>query len=129
MIHLLNEDVDHLTEMLELCLCSLVHIQLVLDRVTDDVPQTGAVTHRTGCNLPHRRIADTACRVVDDTLQRLLIIRIRHHAEISDDILDLLALIEAQSSIYSIRYILLAENLLEASALGIGTVENGEIAI
>ena len=97
--------------------------------MTDHVPQTGLVIHRTRSDLPHGSITDSPCRVVDDTFHRLLVIRIGHHAEIGNDILDLLALVETQSAIYSIRYILLTEHLLETTALGIGTIKNGEVAI
>ena len=84
---------------------------------------------RTVSNLHHRCCADTASRIVDDTLDGFLIIRISHQSEIGNDIFDFLALIEAQSAIDAIRNALPSELLLEAAALGVGTIQNGEIMI
>ena len=83
----------------------------------------------TVSNLQHRSSPYSSCRIVDDTLDSLFIIRIRHQPEIGYDVLDFLALVETQSAIDAIRNTLLSELLLEAAALGIGTVENGKITI
>ena len=83
----------------------------------------------TVSNLQHRSSTDSTSRIVDDTLDSLFIIRIRHQTEISNNILNFLALVETQSAIDAIRNTLLSELLLEAAALGIGTVENGKITI
>ena len=83
----------------------------------------------TVSNLQHRSSTDSTSRIVDNTLDSLFIIRIRHQTEICNNILNFLALVETQSSINAIRNTLLSELLLEAAALGIGTVENGKITI
>ena len=98
-------------------------------RGTDYLPETHLVLMGTVSNLQHRSSPYSTSRIVDDTLDSLFIIRIRHQTEISNNILNLLALVETQSAINAIRNTLLSELLLEAAALGIGTVENGKITI
>ena len=83
----------------------------------------------TVSNLQHRSSTDSTSRIVDDTLDSLFIIRIRHQTEICNNILNFLALVETQSAINAIRNTLLSELLLEATTLGIGTIENGKITI
>ena len=85
-----------------------------------------------GCHLydfAHRRVTDTSCRIVDDTAQGLLVIRIGYHTEIGYHILYLLTLIERQATVNSIRYAILAHLFLKATTLGIRTIENGKIRI
>ena len=80
-------------------------------------------------DLAHRRVADATCRIVDDSPQRLLVVRVRHHAEVGYHVLDLLTLIEAQSAVYPIRYAVLTHLFLERSALCIRAIQDGEVAI
>ena len=108
---------------------TLVYSQSILLRGTDYLPETHLVLMGTVSNLQHRSSTDSTSRIVDDTLDSLFIIRIRHQTEIGYDVLDFLALVETQSAINAIRNTLLSELLLEAAALGIGTVENGKITI
>ena len=106
---------------------SLGQIQVEHDGLLNDLPQTDLMLVGRLYNLAYRRIADATCRIVDDASQRLLVIGIDHHTEIGDDILYLLALIEAQSAINPIRDTVLAHLLFERTALRIGTIENGKI--
>ena len=108
---------------------SLVYRQSILLWGTDYLPETHLVLMGTVSNLHHRSSTDSTSRIVDDTLDSLFIIRIRHQTEISNNILNFLALVETQSAIDAIRNTLLSKLLLEAAALGIGTVENGKITI
>ena len=108
---------------------TLVYCQSILLRGTDYLPETHLVLMGTVSNLQHRSSPDSTSRIVDDTLDSLFIIRICHQTEISNNILNFLALVETQSAINAIRNTLLSELLLEAAALGIGTVENGKITI
>ena len=108
---------------------SLVNRQSIPLRGTDYLPETHLVLMGTVSNLHHRSSTDSTCRIVDDTLDSLFIIRICHQTEISNNILNFLALVETQSAINAIRNTLLSELLLEAAALGIGAVENGKITI
>ena len=108
---------------------TLVNRQSIPLRGTDYLPETHLVLMGTVSNLQHRSSTYSSCRIVDDTLDSLFIIRIRHQTEISNNILNFLALVETQSAIDAIRNTLLSELLLEAAALGIGAVENGKITI
>ena len=108
---------------------TLVNRQSIPLRGTDYLPETHLVLMGTVGNLQHRSSPYSSCRIVDDTLDSLFIIRIRHQTEISNNILNFLALVETQSAIDAIRNTLLSELLLEAAALGIGAVENGKITI
>ena len=108
---------------------TLVYSQSILLRSTDYLPETHLVLMGTISNLQHRSSTYSTSRIVDDTLDSLFIIRIRHQTEIGYDILDFLALVETQSAINAIRNTLLSELLLKAAALGIGAVENGKITI
>ena len=84
---------------------------------------------RTIGNLHHGGSTDATSRIIDDTLESLLIVRVGNETEIGDDILDFLTLIETQSTVNTIWNALLSEFLLEAAALGIGTIENGKLII
>ena len=108
---------------------TLVNRQSIPLRGTDHLPETHLVLMGTVSNLQHRSSTDSTSRIVDDTLDSLFIIRIRYQTEISNNILNFLALVETQSAINAIRNTLLSELLLEAAALGIGAVENGKITI
>ena len=126
---LLHKTADHQPETLQLGKRSLVDSQTIMLGRGNNLPEAHMIVERTGSNLCHGRIADSSSRIVDNTLESLLVVGICHKTEISDDILDLLALEEAESTIDAIRNALFSELFLEASALGIGTVENGEIAV
>ena len=117
------------SEGFQLVHCTLVNRQSIPLRGTDYLPETHLVLMGTVSNLQHRSSPYSSCRIVDDTLDSLFIIRIRHQTEICNNILNFLALVETQSAINAIRNPLLSELLLEAAALGIGTVENGKITI
>ena len=78
-------------------------------------------------NLIDRRISYTTSRIIDDTAQCLLIIGIRDYPKVGYHILDLLTLIEAQSSIDTIRDSVFPHLFLERTALGVRTIENGKV--
>ena len=79
-------------------------------------------------NLLDGGVANASGGIVDDASQRLLVVGIGHGAEVGNDILDLLALIKAETTIDAIRNAILAHLLLKGTALTVGTVENGEVA-
>ena len=79
--------------------------------------------------LTNRSISDASRRIVDDSFEGLLIIGVGHQTEIGDHIRDLLTLVEAQSSIYSIRYIGFAHRLLKTTALSVCPIENGKVGV
>ena len=95
----------------------------------DDTPQTDMMQVSCFYNLCHRRIANATCGIVDDSTQSLLIIGIRDYTEVSNDILDFLALVEAQTAIDTIRNAVLAHLFLKGTALCVGAIQNSEITI
>ncbi len=80
-------------------------------------------------DLGHGGVADAACGAVDGALQCLLVVRIDHHTEIGNDVLDFLALIERQSAIHTIRDAALAHRLLEDAALCVRAVQHREVGV
>ena len=125
--HAVYPTLDQLSESLNLRHRTLADIHREQHRLLDHLPQAYAVGLSRLDNLPHRCIADTTRRIIDDTLEGLLIIRIRNQSEIRNHILDLLALIEAQSAIDAIRDIILSHLFLKGSALRVRTIENGKV--
>ena len=92
-------------------------------------PQTDAVQVSRLHNLSHRRIADATCRIVDDTSECLLVIGVGYHTEVGYHIFDFLTLVEAQPAVNTIRYAVLAHLFLERTALCIGAIQDGEVAV
>ena len=84
-----------------------------------------------GCadDFLHRCVADASGWVVDDASQGLLVVGVGDGAEIGDDVLDLLALIERQAAVDAVGDVVLAHLFLEAAALGVGAVEDDEVAV
>ena len=124
-----DERRDEQAEILEFRLRTLVDIQSVMFYIPYHLPETHLILMGTIGNLHHGSSTDATSRIIDDTLESLLIVRVGNKAEIGDDILDFLTLIETQSTINTIWNALLSEFLLEAAALGIGTIENGKLIV
>ena len=95
----------------------------------NDFPQTDLLAAGTIYHLIDSSSTNTASRIIDDTLESLLIIRISHQTEISNDILDFLALIETQSTINPVRDTLFTEFFLKTTTLRIRTVKDSKITI
>ena len=125
----LDEGADEQAEVIELGQRSLVHAESVVYRIAYHLPEAHMVLVGTVCQLHDSCGTDATSRIVDDALDGLLIVGVSHHSEVCDDVLDFLALIETQSAINAIRNALLSEFLLEATALRIGTIEDGKILI
>ena len=94
----------------------------------DHLPQTYTVCLCRLDNLAYGRIADTASRIVDNTLEGFFIVGIGNQPEIGNHILDLLALIEAQATIDAIRNAVLAHLLLKRTALRVRAIKNSEVS-
>ena len=62
-------------------------------------PEADIVIGGGSNNLTHRSIADAACRIIDNPLERFFVIRVDHQAEVGYDIFDLLALIEREAAV------------------------------
>ena len=107
---------------------SLVHFERKQHRVGDDTPQADTVVIGRTDNLVDGRIADAACRIVDNTLESLLVVGVGHQAEVGYDVLDFLALVERQTAVDAVRDVVLAHLLLERTALCIRAVQDGKVA-
>ncbi len=124
-----DERTDQQAEILQLRLGSLVGIQSVMLHITYHLPEAHLVLMGTIGDLHHGSSTDATSRIIDDTLDSLLIVRVGNKAEIGDDILDFLTLIETQCAVDTVWNALLSEFLLEAAALGIGAIENGKLIV
>ena len=98
----------------------------MLAGMADHLPEAHAVLRGAVDEALQRRVADAADGIVDDAAQGLAVVGIDDQAEVGQDVLDLLALVEGQSAVYYIRYGPLAQFVLETAALGVGAVEDGE---
>ena len=107
---------------------SLAHLHGEQDGLLDHLPQTDTIGLRCLYDLAHRRVADASGRIVDDTLEGLLVVGIGYQTEVGYHVLDLLALIEAQSAVDPVWDIVLQHLLLERTALRVGAIEDGEVA-
>ncbi len=76
--------------------------------------------------FPNSGFADATCRIVDYAAQGFVVVWVCGEAEIGDGVFDLFALVERQTSVDAVGYVAFAQRFLKASALGIGSVENGE---
>ena len=83
----------------------------------------------TGDNLLNRRSTNSACGIIDDSANGLLVFRVYDNAEISQNILNFFALIEAHSSKNAIWDGLPPHLFLKDSTLRIGAIQNGKIAV
>ena len=81
------------------------------------------------CQLRHRRIADGALGHVDDAAHGDVVRRVDHHAQIGQDVLDLLAVVEPQSAIHAVFDAALHERLFNHAGLRVRAVEHGRARI
>ena len=125
--HATYPTLNQFTEVLYLRHRALAHLHGEQHGLLDHLPQTDAVG--LGClyDLAHRRVADASRRIVDDTLEGLLVVGIGNQTEVGNHVLDLLTLIEAQSAIDTVRDIVLEHLLLERPALRVGAIEDGKV--
>ena len=79
--------------------------------------------------LAKRRLAYTACGIVDDAHERLVVLGIDRQAEISDRILHLLALVERRTAVDTIRNAQFAQFVLYGTRLCVGAIEDGYVLV
>ena len=105
------------------------HLHIVRRKRADRFPQA-QIPFRRGCRNPvHRHVADPARRGVDYPAERLVVFRVHDQAHVSQQILDLLALVERHAAVDFIGNVSPAERLLERARLRIGTVQNRYLAV
>ncbi|GAA3297762.1 hypothetical protein GCM10020295_31490 [Streptomyces cinereospinus] len=79
------------------------------------------VDHRFGA------VADAALGHVEDPAQRHRVLRVGQHAQVGQDVPDLLALVEADAADDLVGQADADEDLLEDTGLGVGAVEHGDV--
>ena len=114
---------------LQLARCPFVDIHSISQWFAEYGPQAYIVVSGGGSDFAYRRIAYSACRIVDDTFEGFFIIRIDCQTEIGDYIFYFLTLIERQSAVNAIRHAAFAHGFLEDAALRVGTIEYGKVGI
>ena len=99
-----------------------------ISRVRHHLEQALLAACRISLQLAQRRITDTTTRHVDNTQQRQAVVRIKNQTQISENILNLLALIEFQTADHAIGNTALNQGFLENTRLRIGAVKHSHIA-
>src|SRR5690606_34776188 len=94
-----------------------------------DIPQAKLVLICGYNDLFDRRISYAPTGIIDDPLESFFIIRIVGQAEISNQILDFLALVERSTPIYLVGHPQLAKRLFHRTGLCIRTVQDRKILV
>ena len=76
----------------------------------------------------HGRIAYAARRIVDYTLEGLVVPRVDYQPQVAEHILYLLVVVERAAAVDTVRYALAAHRLLEGERLAVGAVKHGNVA-
>ena len=95
--------------------------------VGKDVPRRHGMVVGVLHDFRHCRSSDAACGIVDDAAQGLLVVVVGDEAEVGNDILDLLALIERQSADDAVWDAVFTQLVLEGPALCVVAVEDGDV--
>ena len=77
--------------------------------------------------LVHRGIADTTCRLVDDSNQTLVVVVVDHQTKVAEHILHLLTSIERNAAVYPIGNIAMPHGILDGSTLAVVAIEDSEM--
>ena len=75
-----------------------------------------------------RRLAEAALGHVDDPLEREVVVRLMHHAQIGDGVADLGALVEPRAADHPVRQPEVDEPLLERAGLEAGAHQHRDVA-
>ena len=128
-IHLLLQSLKALNQGGKLIDFGPCTAQVVGGDVADDLPKGLVVLVSQHKELVQTGLADAAGGVVDHALEGFLIVGVHHQPQVADHVFDLLALVETQPAIHPVGDVLPAQGFLEGARLGVGAVENGEIAV
>ena len=82
-----------------------------------------------GCHVFHRRSSDVALRDVDDTGQAQAVFGIIQEPQVSEDVLDFLAVVELRAADHGIRNGVAHQFFFEDTGLGVGPDEDGHVAV
>ena len=76
-----------------------------------------------------RRVADPALRHVDDPTERDDVLRVEQQAQVAQDVLDLLALIEPDAAEHAVGSADAHQHVLDHAALGVRAIEDRDVAV
>src|SRR5581483_2054076 len=82
-----------------------------------------------GLDLGHRRVADSPLGDVDDAFEAHLVVGIGQGPEVGEDVLHLLAVVELHPADDPVGDTAADEDLLQHPALGVGPVEDRQVAV
>ena len=99
------------------------------DRIFNHIPHAGSMFICTCHHTLHCRVADTPQRVVDDPPQRLLVVMVDSQSAVGQHILDLLAGVERNTAVNTVRNMPFHQHFLQCTRLHIGTIKNSDIVI
>jgi len=116
-------------ETLQLRVRTFIYNKPVLQRSTQCLPKAHSCTCSRINDFAHRGVSYATGRIVDDALQCLFVVRVHRQAEVGDNVLYLLALVERNASVDATRDGAFAQGLFKDTALCIGAVEDGLLAI
>ena len=94
-------------------------------RLLQHVPHRAVLRPGLKEELLHRGVADATRRFVDDAPQRLLVVGVRRQAQIAEQVLDFLPLIERHACIDVVGNVAVEETVLYLSALSVSAIEHG----
>ena len=93
------------------------------------LPKADFFACRVGNEFVHGRLADAAGGIVDHALEAFVVVGVDGQAEIRQQILDFLALVERQPAVNAVGDVQLAQTLFKGPRLGIGPVQDGEVLV
>lgn len=82
-----------------------------------------------GSELGHRRRAEAALRHIDDAHEADRVERVVDDAQVREDVLDLLAVVELEAADHRVRDARAHERLLDDARLGVRAVEDGDVTV
>ena len=119
----------HLAECLQLSQRRLTDVQGEQHRLADDLPQAYSIVGRRLYHFIKRRLPYATRRIVDNTLEGLLVIRVGNKTKVGYHILDFLTLIERQSTVDTVGNAVLTHLLLKTPTLRVRAVQDGKVRI
>ena len=126
---LLVEEVDHLCKRLQSLHRCGIHIQSRCRRRAHHLQVTFMMLHGIHRHFLHRCLTNSPSGKANDTQQSLVIAGIDREAQVTQDVFDLLALVERRTAVNTVRDIPFTQLALERTALRIRTIQDRHIVI
>ncbi len=97
--------------------------------VGERVPRGLAGFKREALQRFERGFADAARGSVDDALQRHRVVRIADQAQVAEQVLDLGALVKAESADHGVADVVAAQRFFNQARLRVGAIEHGAVRL